>query len=263
MVHTANKRRTTTISLTKLDFSKLSVRVSLGEFVYFKLLICLWFYLIGIIDTISSIFDYPFYHIQVIMGYWPLYNNVLASMWSILDNNMNWLTNITMAYMSYARLRSIQSPNKFTNEMALKRPRLVIATFWILGFCSFTIILVFFGTQPNSASIDYEPRYLKSFVDLVIWFTPLSVITVISVIFFAILKKRAKKKHQIQKTFRSSKLSSHTRFLLMMFVFWIQWFIPCILDLISPTNWIRTADLSQIYWLTFTVNFCYLVHANS
>ncbi len=39
---------------------------------------------IFLIDTICTIVDYPIYHVIQIMGYWPFYNSLLASLWSIL-----------------------------------------------------------------------------------------------------------------------------------------------------------------------------------
>jgi hypothetical protein len=98
------------------------------------------------------------------MGYWPFFNSGAASFWSILDNNVNWIANITMAYMSYARLRSIQSPKAFTEEFFLKRPVLMIVCFWIFGFTVYPIILILCGTQEFTTSINYKPASLKILV---------------------------------------------------------------------------------------------------
>jgi hypothetical protein len=152
------------------------------------------------------------------MGYWPFFSSVAASFWSITDNNMNWITNITMAYMSYARLRSIQSPKGFKDEFLLKKPRLIILGFWIFGFTFYPIILIVFGTQEFTASINYQPESMKSIVDIIFWFSPLAAITILSVIFWVLLKKRQKNKKSVDNKKGKYHMSSHNRFLIMMFV---------------------------------------------
>lgn len=129
------------------------------------------------------------------------------------------------AYMSYARLRSIQSPKSFTNENLLKRPRLTILSFWIFGLILYSTILIICGTQEFTGNINYKPNSMKSLVDILFWFAPLSTITILSIILWTLLKNRDNNKKSVEKKKSRFHLSSHTRFLFMMFVFWIQWFV--------------------------------------
>ena len=125
--------------------------------------------------------------------------------------------------MSYARLRSIQSPKSFTSEFLLKSPKLIILSFWIFGFTIYPIILAICGTQEFTANINYQPSSLKSLVDILFYFAPLTTITILSVILWLLLRKRDKNKKSVEKKKSRFHMSSQTRFLLMMFVFWIQW----------------------------------------
>jgi len=151
------------------------------------------------------------------MGYWPFYSSVAAAFWSITDNNMNWITNVTMAYMSYGRLRSIQSPKAFKDEFLLKKPRLVILGFWIFGFTVYPIILLICGTREFKTSINYQPEAMKSLVDILFWFSLLAAITILSVIFWLLLKKRQKNKKSVDNKKGKYHLSSQSRFLIMMY----------------------------------------------
>jgi hypothetical protein len=151
------------------------------------------------------------------MGYWPFFNSEAASFWSILDNNRNWITNITMVYMSYARLRSIKSPKAFTDEFLLKRPILMIVCFWIFGFTVYAIILITCGTQEYTGYINYKPASMKILVDVLFWLAPLSTISILSVILWFLLKHRQKNKMCVEHKKSKFHMSSHMRFLLMMY----------------------------------------------
>ena len=125
--------------------------------------------------------------------------------------------------------------------------------FNIQGFGIYITTVIISGTAEFSGSINYNPAYIKSIVDLFMWFSPLATITLMSSMLWVILRKRNKQK----KTFRHKHsiffLSAQSRFLLMMFVFWIQWFIPLIIDFMAPCQCVPDRISSQIYWLTFSV----------
>ena len=124
-----------------------------------------------------------------------------------------------MAYMSYARLRSIQSPKAFKDEFLLKNPRLVIVCFWIFGFTLYPIILLICGTREFTGSTNYRPESMKSLVDILFWFSPLAAITILSVIFWLLLKKRQKNKKSVDNKKGKYHMSSQNRFFIMMLVF--------------------------------------------
>ena len=204
-------------------------------------------------DGACGLIDLPFYHIQVIMGYWPLDPNI-AIIWAVYDNNINWTTNLHMLYLSYVRLRSFQSPKKFVNEILIRKPLLMMFGFWISGYAIMTGIVLICGVVEFTGSIDYQPVYIKSFVDLIMWFTPLTCITVISVILWRLLRMRELKKKHASKKKSIFHLSSHSRFQLMMFFYWFQWFIPCIVDMLAPCNCVSATASYTIYWLTYSVS---------
>ena len=130
-------------------------------------------------------------------------------------------------------MRSIQSPKLFTDELLLKRPKLAIMTFWIFGFSIYPIILIICGTKKYTGTISYRPSSMRSFVDIIFWFAPLTAITIMSVYLWLLLKKREKKKKSVKKRKSKFQMSSRTRFFIMIFAFWIQWFVFYILNFIE------------------------------
>jgi hypothetical protein len=116
-------------------------------------------------------------------------------------------------------LRSIQSPKAFKDEFLLKKPRLVILGFWVFGFTVYSIILIVCGTREFTTSINYQPEAMKSLVDILFWFSPLAAITILSVIFWLLLKKRQKNKKSVDNKKGKYHMSSQNRFFIMMLVF--------------------------------------------
>ena len=188
------------------------------------------------------------------MGYWP-FDRTGAALWAIYDNSLNWTTNTHMAYMAYVRLRGIQAPTKFTNEWLIKMPCWFMLSLWISGFLIFLPPELILGTVEYSTDINYQPLYLQSILALFIWFIPEILIAVFSVEVFFELRKRDKR-NESKLTLKKNKklrLSASVKFQILIFTYWIQWFIPCILEIIQPFNCISIQLSSIFYWLTYTV----------
>ena len=196
----------------------------------------------------------PFFHVAAIFGYWPC-GTTLAVLWSIFDNTLNWTTNTHMLYMSYTRLRGIQNPKGFSNEILIQKPTYIMSGLWATGFLIFIPFVLICGMIEYTIKVDYQPFYIQSFVIILIWFSPLFLILVFSIQIMVELSKREKKRGNIVKKIKlkSFRLTSVTKFQILILTYWIQWFIPCVFDTIQPCNCIPFSVNSAIYWLTYTV----------
>ena len=169
-----------------------------------------------------------------------------------------------MAYMSYARLRGIQAPTTFAKEFLMQKPSLIMLSLWCIGFTIFTITELLSGIIDFTASIDYSPLYLQCIIDIFMWFTPMVLIAVFSIKVFIELRKRDQKKRQIKIRHKSTTttamnknktfhISATIKFQILIFTYWIQWFIPCVVDILQPCNCIPKEFYSTLYWLTYSV----------
>lgn len=84
----------------------------------------------AIVDGVTGAIDMPFYHIATCFGYWPL-QPIIGQLWASYDNNINTVTNLHMLYLCWARLRSIQNPKSFDQELLLKNPIIVMVLIWL------------------------------------------------------------------------------------------------------------------------------------
>jgi hypothetical protein len=273
----------------------------LGTFIFNLLVIVLlWFrktgklsifnkVLIGhaFVDGLTGLIDIPLFHISSIFGYWPL-PRIIAEFWAIYDSNINSTTSLHMLYMSYIRLRSIQSPRHYSNEFLIKSPALMMLSFWAVSLLTWFIIVVIIGLNEFSLSVafDEKTRYIQFAIYFIGWFLPLMLILIFSIqiIKYLVLKSQRttnqrqminnsrdlmtitnnptidtnktsindSKKLRLKKVFR---FKPQTIFLIIISTFWLQWIPPCILTLIQPIcNDCINIDLyNDIYWLTYTV----------
>ena len=151
---------------------------------------------------------------------------------------------------------------------------MVMASFWVLGLLAWIPITFIFSTKDYNIEVNYIPFYLATIFNLVSWFSVLLLILLLSIIIIKELHLRKKIKQELKNDKRNSEIASHlhplttikkrtnkftlhfdfqTKFYLIIFSFWIQWFIPCVLSLLQPCDCIPTLVTNYIYWLTYTV----------
>ena len=145
-----------------------------------------------------------------------------------------------------------------------------MASFWILGIIAWTPITFIFSTKDFAVDVNYSPFFLVTIFNLVSWFSILVLILSLSIIIIKELHLRKKIKQELRNRAiasisrpvtslkkHNSELMLHfgfqTKFYLIIFSFWIQWFIPCALSLLQPCNCIPSTLTNYIYWLTYTV----------
>lgn len=108
--------------------------------------------------------DITCFHIQDVFGYWPL-GKVASHIWSTYDNNINPTTAQTMFYCCYARLRSLQNPKGYENELLLKKPYVVMGLIWIVWLTYWGIVEGTIGNQPFTITVNYDPPWLVSLLN--------------------------------------------------------------------------------------------------
>ena len=95
--------------------------------IFDKLIISLCF-----CDALTGLLDAPFYSIVQIFGFWP-FNYTSGIIWLCFDSGICTVNMMSMLYMTYVRLRSLQAPNTFEREVLIKRPFIIAIIYWILG----------------------------------------------------------------------------------------------------------------------------------
>ena len=102
-----------------------------------------------------------------------------------------------MLYMSYVRLRSIQSPRTYQIEVLIKKPWLVMLAFWALGLGFYIPVTFGFGVHDFSVSVQYSPPYLTSIFNFFTWMIPMILNAIFALLVMRELHLRNKKKNNM------------------------------------------------------------------
>ncbi len=224
------------------------------------------------VDGLTGVISMPIFHVSSLFGYWPL-PNIIAKLFATYDNNINTTTSLHMLYMSYIRLRSIQSPKHYLNEKLIKKPILMMVSFWAINLTIWIIIVSVFELDEFSLDVafDQNTQYISLFINFIGWFIPLILILIYSIQTVLFLRKRSKRiDHRRKKPEQTAAVETvninrqpitvmsratlanvpvelnkikrlrkilhfkpQTVFLIITSTYWIQWTPPCILTLIQ------------------------------
>ena len=86
----------------------------------------------ALVELVIGLFDLPFYHVMTIFGYWP-FGKLACILWSILDNSVNTVAILHMAFLQYARVQSIAKPNSYLHNRLIRNSVSVCACVWFLS----------------------------------------------------------------------------------------------------------------------------------
>jgi len=187
-----------------------------------------------------------------------------------------------MLYMSYVRIRSFRSPRGYTSEFLIKKPWMVMTSFWIIGILVWTPITFAFSTKDFTVDVNYMPYYLITIFNFISWCSILLLTLFLSIIVIHELSIRKRKRQELL-DFKSASLNApignsialrtngsfrprkrfrirfdfQKKFYLIIFSFWTQWIIPCFVTLLQPCNCVPEIVSNSIYWLTYTVSYIY------
>ena len=211
-----------------------------------------------IVDGLTGIIDIPLFHVNDIFGYWP-FGKYLGFAWAVYDNNINTTTSLHMAYASYARLRSIQNPKGYTHELLFQKPYLIMIFFWVIDLFIWSIITFIFDVHDYTKDVEFEPTYLASIFNVLLWLLPLILILYLSIHVYDLLRRRELRRRIISRKLKMSQtintalsvitptsltsthalnnkskskrtnytkifhLSAKTKFTLLLGSYWIQW----------------------------------------
>jgi hypothetical protein len=215
----------------------------------------------------------------MIKGYWPL-NTALSSIWSAYDNSINYITSFHMLLASLATIRSLQNPRGFERELLLRHPVTVILIIWLVCLLPWVIIILIFGDIPYTLIVYNTNIVLITALNL-IWLALLILILAASIWIYVFLynneRKKSKKKivkrsqsmstqnNQIieeahinvffieqmtrfKKRFNEFRVSTQTKFLIIMGSYLLQWAPPCLMIFISPFVYINPSIYTAVYW---------------
>lgn len=195
------------------------------------------------VDGLTGLIDIPIYYIFYIYGYWP-FSNELLKLWVSFDNGLIITTISHMMYISYARLRSIQCPNGYKNEILIKYSYSTMLIFWLVGILIWYPTAHLYGVIEFTNLINFESVYINFVFVFFTWTVPLLIIFYLSIhLFYLIVTIQKKKQHisnenksksdiakeeHVKKCKKIQKLKGFRfkvkgKFIIIMGTFWIQW----------------------------------------
>jgi hypothetical protein len=194
------------------------------------------------INVIRSITNMPFNHIITLFKYWP-FDSISGGIFGSFNSSLNTITNLIMLYLTCARLRKIQYPRTYKQEMLFKSPILISMLICIIGILIWIPVYVLNDIQ-EFIPINHN---ILSYIILKVltWFLPLILILIISCFIFYHFKKRNQntlttsnnQTYEMNKclfeVIFNYKINSHTLFAIIMSFYWIQWIIPVSCDLLN------------------------------
>jgi len=217
------------------------------------------------VNALRGITNMPFNHIITLFEYWP-FDSIFGRIFGSLNSSLNTITNLIMLYSTCARLRKIQYPKTYKQEMLFKNPLFVSVLICIISILIWIPVYVFYDLEEIN-SINHNV-YSYIIVEVLTWFLPLILILVISCFIFYHLKKRnqiASQQTNNDHPFEMNKclfevifkchINSHTLFAIIMSFYWIQWFILVSFDLLDDFQGLMELSVigNHLYLLADTV----------
>lgn len=210
-----------------------------------------------LVNGITGLIDMPLIHFFYVFNYWP-FGKPLAIVSVILDDGLAETTILHMAYLSYARLRSIQAPGSFKTELLIRKPTHTMAILWFIGFSFWTVVLLYFGVSDFTTTINYNSNYIQLIVSGIGWFSPLVVVLVLMVFLTIRLRQLVMRRDRMHVngnlkstgpstpqtpssrtssatlSRRVMRMSMHTKFQIFSFTFMAQWLVANLIVIIQP-----------------------------
>ena len=117
------------------------------------------------VDWWTSIYNISWKHFVDVFGYWPLSYSFGIS-WEIYDQSHQTVTALHMLYMSWIRLRSIQNPKNYKNELIAKYPILMMISVFInltlTVTSNITNVINYYKNKTHSETINSIQRNITS-----------------------------------------------------------------------------------------------------
>jgi heme/copper-type cytochrome/quinol oxidase subunit 2 len=171
------------------------------------------------------------------------FDSISGRIYGLLNSSLNTITNLIMLYLTCARLRKIQYPRTYKQEMLFKYPILISILICIIGVLIWMPVYVFYDLKAiDSLNHDVEAYFSLEILTQLI---PLILILIISCFIFYHFKKRNQntlttsnnQTYEMNKclfeVIFNYKINSHTLFAMIMSFYWIQWIIPVSCDLLN------------------------------
>jgi hypothetical protein len=217
-----------------------------------------------IVNAFRGITNMPLNHIITLFEYWP-FDSISGRIYGSLNSSLNTITNLIMLYLTFARLRKIQYPRTYKQEVLFKKPILMSILICIISILIWIPVFVVYDLE----GIDLINHEVYSYIALEVltWFSPLILILVISCFIFYHFKKRNQstlstsnnQTYEMNKSLFeiifNYKINSHTLFAMIMSFYWIQWIIPVSCDLLDDYPVFKELSLfgDYLYLLADTV----------
>jgi hypothetical protein len=235
------------------------------------------------VDWCTAVFNISWKHFVDVFGYWP-FSYSFGIFWAIYDLSQHSVTALHMLYMSWIRLRSIQNPNNYKTEFIAKYPIIIMISFWLGSIIIWSCVVIHYGIVEYGTDVNLSESdtIVNALLRFFFWALFLLITLILSIRIIMYLKVREKKRREItmridnqtrvlnttknstahtvatkenKKNKNKTKLTSQTRFIIIITTFLAQWIPCCILSFITPllNDYFSTLLNNIINWITNVV----------
>jgi hypothetical protein len=214
------------------------------------------------LNAIRGITSMPFNHIITLFKYWP-FDSISGRIYGSFNSSLNTIINLIMLYLTCARLRKIQYPRTYKQEMLFKSPILISMLICIIGILIWMSVYVVYDLK----AIDSLNHDVKAYVSLEFStrLIPLILILIISCFIYYHLKRRTpqtnnNRPYEMNKCLfevaSKTPINSQQLFVIIMSIHWIQWFIPVSCDLLDDVQGLAELSVIGNYYYLLTDTVC-------
>lgn len=153
-----------------------------------------------IVDGLVGLLVVPNYCIYFVFGYWPL-GKLLCHFYVSLDYTICHVGILHMVFVAYARLRSLQAPKKYNNELIISHAKLTMLVLWLISgvlWLPAVNVIINLTFKNRECYFNYDPAYIIM-QDTIAYLLPMLIILAITAYILKTLHVRNKRRRMMKR----------------------------------------------------------------
>ena len=151
------------------------------------------FILHALIDFLINLLDFSFVIIFTIIPFWP-FSSQLCVYYTSVDNALSSIEIFTVMYMCWVRMRCIQAPKTYTNELVIKHFLKIHMSIWAVLVVLWTITSEYIleineWFDQSYCQLTFGSNWLNIFLLVTLFLLPLSLIGFMVIYIFFLIRK--------------------------------------------------------------------------
>ncbi len=148
----------------------------------------------ALVDFLINLLDFTFVIIFTIIPYWP-FNSTTCAYYTTVTNALGSIEIFTVTYMCLVRLRCIQAPKTYQSEFLVKYFLIFHMFIWAIAFVLWTLTSIYIievneWFDQTYCQLEFGSNWLNVLILVLVFLLPLSVIGLLVVYIFFILKRQ-------------------------------------------------------------------------